>query len=141
MSSLRQLAENMRKLARELPLRANVLSMNVSIAILNDLIRVTPVDTSAAISNWQVGLDVMPTGVIQPYFAGFRGSTVSQSSSATLENGLGTIHFKQPGQSVHITNNLDYIIKLNDGSSKQAPANFVERSVLLGAVTAAGGLK
>lgn len=140
MADLRQLAANMRRYARELPQRANALAKEVSITILNDLVNITPVDTSAAISNWQVNAGSMPTGTIQPYFPGFRGSTVSQSVSATLEAGLSEIAFKQPGQPLHITNNLDYIIDLNDGSSKQAPANFVERAVLLGDVAASKGL-
>lgn len=140
MSTLRQFAVNMRRMAYELPQRVNTLAINVSIKIFDDLVTNTPVDTSAAMSNWQVSLVSATSSVIAPYFPGIYGSTYNASRSATLEAGLTTIQTKQPGISLHIVNNIDYIIDLNNGSSSQTPANFVERAILIGQVEIEHGI-
>jgi hypothetical protein len=51
-----------------------------------------------------------------------------------LEAGLAAIDSYQSGQgaAVHIVNNAKHIGSLNDGHSKQAPANFVEMAVAAG---------
>jgi hypothetical protein len=51
-----------------------------------------------------------------------------------LEAGLAAIDGYQSGQgaAVHIVNNAKHIGSLNDGHSKQAPANFVEMAVAAG---------
>jgi hypothetical protein len=53
----------------------------------------------------------------------------TQNSAAALAQGKGVIAGAKPEQDIHITNNLDYIMDLNQGSSAQAPAAFVEEAV------------
>jgi hypothetical protein len=141
MATLRQLAVNLRRTASELPQRINALAINASMKILDDLITNTPVDTSAALSNWQVSLGVSTSSVISPYFPGIYGSTYNASRSAALEAGLTHIQTKQPGTPLHIVNNIHYIVDLNNGSSSQTPANFVERAILIGSTVIERGLR
>ncbi len=54
------------------------------------------------------------------------------SAAETINQARAVLATKKPGQKIYITNNLPYIRRLNDGYSKQAPAGFVERAVLIG---------
>lgn len=132
MTTLRQFADKMRRLDRELPQQLNSIVIRAAWRILDDLITVTPVDTSAAVSNWQVTVNAPVGNAIPAYVLGERGSTYAESAQVALEAGSSIIQNKQPGQALFITNAIDYIQDLNDGSSRQAPANFVERAVILG---------
>jgi hypothetical protein len=132
MTTLRQFADKMRKLDRELPQQVNSIVVRAAWAVFVDLVMVTPVDTSKALSNWQPSLS-SPVGTELPaYVVGQRGSTAGESVQATLDVGAPIIQSKQPGQVLYISNLVDYIEDLNNGSSRQAPANFVERSILIG---------
>lgn len=130
--NLKDLAKRLRKRADDLPEAANRVAKQVAQTIVNDLAHVTPVDTSQAISNWQLGIDDRPDTPIEPHYPGERGSTYSASASQTIEEAEAELKTKQPGQTIYISNVLRYIGRLNEGSSAQAPAGFVERAVLLG---------
>lgn len=132
MTKLRNLAANLRKRVGEIDKQANQLAIRTAETIVGDLVQVTPVDTSQALSNWQVGVGAKPDDSIGPYFPGEGGSTQSASASAALDAARQVLRTKKPGQTIYISNVLRYIGRLNEGSSSQAPAGFVERAVLLG---------
>lgn len=111
---------------------ANKLAQEVATEVVTDLIEVTPVDTSNALSNWQVRLGNATRATIEPYFPGIFGSTHGQSTNAATLAALAVIQGKKPGKPLYISNNVDYIEKLNAGSSRQAPAGFVQISILKG---------
>lgn len=131
--TLKDLADDMFKLAASYPL---IVSSNMSVevvkVILADLLARTPADTSTAISNWQIGLDRPIINTIPAYFPGKDGLTAQASRDAAWRAALSILALKKPGQQLFIGNALPYIRKLNDGSSDQAPAGFIERAELLG---------
>lgn len=129
---LRTMASNLRKRADVIPVQANELKKKVVRTIVNDLAHVTPVDTTEAISNWQLGIGTRPESEIAPHFPGKHGSTFAASSSETIAIAERELTAAKPGQPVYTSNVLRYIGFLNDGSSAQEPAGFVERAVLLG---------
>lgn len=49
-------------------------------------------------------------------------------SSTPVDTGYAQSRWRIQGNK--ITNDADYIRNLNDGTSKQAPAHFIERSIL-----------
>lgn len=132
MASLLDLANRMQKLGDDITTEANAHKIKVAETILGDLVHVTPVDTSQALSNWRVGLAAKVIGKIPPYYPGEQGSTKNASARAAFDAGRAIIRSAKPGQAIFISNNLPYIRRLNDGHSKQAPAGFVERAMLLG---------
>jgi hypothetical protein len=69
---------------------------------------------------------------LSAYREGFAGSTQEASASEALFQGEHQLRLKKPGMPIYITNNAPYIRALNDGSSMQEPAGFVERAVLIG---------
>jgi hypothetical protein len=109
---------------------ANRIVKEVAQEMLRDLILITPVDTSKALSNWQASQSFPILDDIDPYFPGNFGSTRGPSSSAAIRVGASNVRRKLKGTVLYISNNADYITKLNRGSSRQAPAGFVEGAVM-----------
>ena len=102
--------------------------------VLLELAVATPVDTGEAVSNWQVGIGNSPSSVLPPYAPGEHGSTADTNRMAMLDAGIAKIDAYKSGQgeAVHIVNNAKHIGALNDGHSRQAPANFIEMAVRAG---------
>ena len=94
----------------------------------------TPVDRGTARSNWLVSKDAPVEFSILPYAPGRKlGRSERANYIAAIAQGKQvTAAFKivKDVESVFITNNVDYIQDLNDGSSKQntRPINFLERA-------------
>lgn len=130
--NLLDLADSLNKKAKQVATAASDLAIGTALTIVGDLAVKTPVDTSKAISNWQVALNSPPNNTIAPHYPGSDGSTFSASAGETLLKAKMTLKNKKSGNDIYITNNLPYIKKLNDGSSKQEPAGFAERAILLG---------
>ncbi len=139
--TLLTLANELDQLGDKIAKDASDLSVTVATAVVTDLALVTPVDTSEAISNWIVALGAPSRQTIGPHFAGDFGSTFGASSSQTISEAKAVLKAKAPGQAIYISNNLTYIEDLNNGSSRQAPAGFVERAELLGRKLVEQGLK
>ena len=126
------LASLIEKKSLALERAASDIAVDVARAIVTDLAIKTPVDTSAALSNWIVTLDAPSSETISPHVHGSKGSTWSASSGRTIGQANFDMLKKKAGQAIYITNNIDYISDLNSGSSRQEPAGFVERAVLIG---------
>lgn len=84
------------------------------------LVLSTPVDTGRARSNWLVGINAPRRQEVD---------ALDKSGQQPIQVAAGTIAEAKPGDDVWLSNNLPYIIRLNDGSSPQASAGFVERAV------------
>jgi len=123
--------------ADDLPKHVNQVKQEVAAVTLETVAAFTPVDTSNALSNWQVGLGSASAPVIPPHSPGKRGSTRQESLHATIAAGTVAIKSSLPGQAIHIANGVDYIKELNDGTLSQAPGGFVETAILVGRQTLA----
>ncbi len=133
--SLLDLAERMDEIRLKLPERASKAAVKLAQTILYDLTFTTPVDTSQALSNWQVRINAPIQTAIPPYFPGLRGSTQKVSAQAANQEGLLILNTKRPGEKIVISNVVPYIVRLNDGHSKQQPPGFVQRSIQVGRMT------
>lgn len=132
MGNLLDLAKRMERLKEEIPSAASELASSVARVIQKDLVTVTPVDESTALSNWVLTVEEPFDLFLDAYVPGNAGSTQVESGQLALAQGEQQLKLKKPGESIFITNNAPYIRRLNEGWSNQAPAGFVERSVLLG---------
>lgn len=54
---------------------------------------------------------------------------VDPSGGKTITNAQGEVDSSTPGEAIYLNNNLTYIVPLNDGHSRQAPAGFVQIAV------------
>lgn len=102
-----------------------------ALAVDQTVVLTTPVDTGRARSNWLVSINISDNKTIEAYVPGKKGSTGSENVQAAIDHGKSVIATFKPTQdtSIIISNNVGYIGPLNDGSSVQAPAGFVERAV------------
>ncbi len=141
MSSLEQFGKRMRMRASNVFRESNKVKRNAALAIDQTVVLGTPVDTGTARSNWLVSTDGARDDTIDAY-APLASGNLSETANAeaALAQGKKVIAGTKPEQDIHITNNLDYIMALNEGSSAQAPAAFVEEAVDAG-VKAARGTK
>lgn len=111
---------------------ASDLAVTVAFTMAEYLIRVTPVDVTTAVSNWQVSLNKKPMFWLPAIVPGSKGSTAPASRREALAHVRRFLDMKDPGDIIYLSNLTPYIIELNKGSSKQAPAGWVESGVLLG---------
>lgn len=129
----------MRKRAKNVPVQVHEVVKNVTKVYLVAVADFTPVDTGAAISNWRIGVNQTPSGVIQPHMPGRFRSTALENLNATIQAGNAIVDSTRPGDVFHIVNNIEYIADLDAGTSTQAPAgmtalaDLVARRTLLSA--------
>ena len=125
--TLGALARALRDAARDLPSDVNKIKQDTAKYAARRLVYETPVDTSLALSNWQVGLSVSKPDVWAAYFKGEGGLTQSISASTAYGAALLQIARSKYKIALVIYNNVTYINKLNAGSSQQADAGYVQR--------------
>ncbi len=111
---------------------ANELAKQTVRVIDRDLVEHTPVDTTEAVSNWQPGLNGAPGFALPPIVEGKAGSTAPQSKREALAHVERALTSKDPGEAFYLSNLAPHIGFLNDGTSKQEPAGFVERAIRKG---------
>ena len=121
-TTMRGFATNLKGLASGLEDRAGRLVEEVAERVHGALVLGTPVKTGNARSNWLVGVGAPRSGVVP-----------IRSEVETINDGAATIRGRVKGDAeVNITNDVDYLTLLNAGSSRQAPAGFVEKAVAIG---------
>lgn len=90
---------------------------------------VTPYLSGQARANWQVTMNAPASNFIELREAVRNQVYDVADVGDALDHGLSTIQTFQSGDTLYITNNAPYIVNLNQGSSKQAPAGFVESAI------------
>jgi hypothetical protein len=128
MSDLSGFAKLMRITAKSVIVKSDNLVADVVLAIDQAVVLATPVRTGRARANWRVSLEEM-NNETRP-----TPDSPEQGAAQALVEGEQVVKKYRQGDDkkvVHITNSLPYIGKLNAGSSKQAPANFVHTATML----------
>lgn len=130
MASLNDFARRIRIRGRQVEEGVNRIVRKVALIADRELVLETPVDTGRARSNWQVSLGSPITAQREPYAPGEGlGRGEGQNAAGALAQAQEQIAERRPGQTVYITNNVGYIGPLNDGTSAQAPAGFVQAAI------------
>jgi rubrerythrin len=129
MGTLLTLAKRMRTLAQQEKRLASDLAAAFAEELVVRLTEETPVDTSKAVSNWQVTLGDPTAHEIEALYPGSKKSTMSQSVAEARRRAVRILKGKKIGQKIYISNTASYIGDLNDGNSKQAPAGFIQSTI------------
>lgn len=131
--NLSQFSARIRDIGRQVESNSVEVMKTVALVVDQAVVSATPVDTGRAKTNWIAELN-HPSSQIT--------NIADPSGSTALSQARTTIASVRQGSTIHITNNLPYIQRLNDGYSAQAPAGFVEQSIQIGvdAVRRARGL-
>lgn len=99
--------------------RTEQLMKAASIEFFRQVIIATPVDTGRARYSWYITINT-PSKIVPP-----EGEYKLPDIASHSNIGYFTVKDK-----LFITNNVPYITALNNGSSKQAPARFVENAAV-----------
>lgn len=132
MSTPEQVSVHLQRLAVEFEENVRNYGRRVTLNIHRAVVDLTPVDEGTAISNWRVSLSPPSAGAIPAYVPGKNRSTAEQNRVAAKEQGVLALSVPPKPFIAYIYNNVEYIQQLNNGSSKQAPAGFVELALLRG---------
>jgi hypothetical protein len=122
MATLQIFATQMRQLATVVQARVPQLVATVAQHVVEDVARENPVLTGQSSANWKTAIGSPDTSWDQG--ANHLGGqhSIDEARSALVALAMG--------QTVYITNNVPYIIDLNNGSSTKAPAGFVEMAIV-----------
>lgn len=107
------------KFAEKTGIRMDQVVRKVCLDLTRDIVRLTPVDTGLAKSNYFFGPDRTGGTETSPSRNGASSLARSASFASTLK--AGGVFF--------IVNNLPYIMRLEYGSSQQAPAGMARITV------------
>lgn len=120
MAQIRDARGRFIKLGEGIEKRARANAIKMASMILQSVVIATPVDTGHARANWQVGIDGEPSEEL---------AQEDKTGQATISAGNAVLQTKQPGQTIHIANNVPYIKRLNEGWSAQAPSGYIEKAI------------
>ena len=130
-TNMREFQGTLGKFKVEVKDQAEKMVRRTAFAVDKAVVMASPVDTGYFRANWQVTLEVPATGTVA-HIPGSNGSSAaSNTAKAMSQLGMVTKDYKL-GQTIYIVNNVVYGPRLNDGHSKQAPANFVGKAVQAG---------
>jgi hypothetical protein len=131
--NLQQLATRMRLRALQVADGVDKVVRTAAFKVDQAVVMATPVDTGRARSNWIASIGSPTSETRGPHSPGAKlGRGESNNAQAAINAAKAVIDSRRFNQSIFISNNLDYIGKLNNGSSKQAPKNFVRQGVQAG---------
>lgn len=117
-----QFNRNMGALGVRVAKNADRVVRKAALAADQAIVMATPVDTGRARANWIAALDAPAVGPT-PAVDKAGGSAMAQAA------GVVAGYDGDRNTAIHITNNLPYIGRLDEGSSYQAPAGFVRKAV------------
>jgi uncharacterized protein CbrC (UPF0167 family) len=92
--------------------------------VVTEVARDTPILTGQAQSNWLTNI-----GSPFPFYVA-NEDVANGAAQDSIDWAKRVLQRVQYTDTIHITNNVPYIVKLNRGTSKQAPALFVQTAVL-----------
>lgn len=106
-------------LAKQLQVEADTIKRKIALEIFTRLLTVTPMDTGRARAGWSV--DTRHGSFVPP----------KDESGYSFDRSMNVSPHMIPknAQKIVIYNNVEYIGALNDGTSTQAPKQFVEIEV------------
>lgn len=93
-----------------------------ALTVMTNIVSNTPVDTGRARNNWNADINNVDTSITDQ-------ANPNTTGTEKITAALGSY---KAGDTINISNNLPYIRRLNEGHSKQAPANFVDKAVMVG---------
>ena len=95
-----------------------------------NLVEMTPVDTGWARANWVPSISSPYPGGGQEFpTREARAAAVGQGRSVQQAGTAAVLGYRLSMNAIYITNNVPYIEELNEGSSKKAPAGFVQYAI------------
>lgn len=116
-------SRNLRKFTEGTKLTLDQVHRGVVLELFRSVVMDTPVDTGRARANWLPSADTARAGTVE--WTGSPASAMAKTQAEIQQTAAGS----KFGEITIMVNNLPYIGRLENGSSKQAPAGMVRRNV------------
>lgn len=103
-----------------------------TMSLLTNVAQMTPVDAGRARGAWEVSQDEPPAALppMPPSYPGGSAEARGQAAFAdAVSRGAERAEAIRPFSRTYVSNRLPYIVPLNNGHSKQAPAGFVRMAM------------
>ena len=101
----------------------------ISLEVTANLIEATPVDTGWARANWVPAIGVSRDSPVNTR----PDASLVSAQVAKQQAGMASLGgYRLASGPVFVSNNVPYIVFLNEGSSRQAPAAFVQAAIQAG---------
>lgn len=129
------LERRMNKLGGTVTKGVTKLVQDVAKGIGATVVDTTKVDTGFARSNWRATVSAPASGTIPPYAPGIKlgiGEGANASAAKAQQKQAIERFNVAKHTSIFITNNVPYIVALNNGSSVHAPGKMVELGLQTG---------
>ena len=110
---------DMNRFAKKATQAHNKITRVATLELFSGVIKATPVDTGRARGNWQTAPGSPAAGETERLDKS-GGEAIAEVEAKTPEGA---------GQVTYLSNNLPYIMELEEGSSKQAPEGMVKRNM------------
>lgn len=121
--NLKGLELDFKKISELVGIAPVLVQKKLAFDIFAGIVADTPVLTGRAMNNWNISIGSVDHSITE------EGGTGGGIKGAKQAQATATLAGLQPGFTVWISNSLPYIVPLNEGSSDQAPANFVEANI------------
>lgn len=118
------------EIARQLERAVTSVVRRLAVNTTANLIETTPVDTGWARSNWIPSVGVSFDGNMFETSRDFRRALTGGAISLQQRGTAQVSRYALNQGLVYISNNVPYIRRLNEGSSSQAPAGFVQGAII-----------
>jgi hypothetical protein len=129
--NLREIEIRTRVLGKLAPEAVVRIQKTATLDLHTGVVGATPVDKGRARGNWQVSQGSPASGELAP--DGFPGESIEARGAAAAEAALTQARAAaaetKPFTRTYVSNRLPYIESLNEGTSKRAPAGFIETAV------------
>lgn len=126
-----QFARLQRRRRDNLPKEVHKVKQETATVLLTQMVTLVPIDTGTAVSNFQMDVNSPADTIIPAHYPGRYRSTADANISATIALGKAVIDSSRPGDDLYLTNHVEYIVDLDNGSSTQAPAGFTQTALLV----------
>ena len=121
----------MKYMSRTIDGRTHRLLREITVAVVEELVYATPVLTGRARSSWRTGIGRQRVGV--PFKPPAKPLSPAAGAQRSIEEAKEAVkQITVGGKTVYITSRLHYMGDLNDGTSKQQSAGFIQRAVMAG---------
>lgn len=118
--NLKQFNARVRSITRRLPREQQVLfQKKIVFEALRRVVMKTPVLTGRARGNWQTTINTRPGNDLD----------VKSGDRDPIREGMAALGRLRPGQIVYLTNNVPYIIFLEEGTPNIAPIGMVKTTI------------
>jgi hypothetical protein len=130
MGDLNDFAARLKRISDSIEPNVDKLLKDVVREVHRELLESTPVDTGRARASWQTTTGEPATGVLYPQPQ--RPPSPEAGAARSVAEMQSVVEGAKPLSTYYIQNNTPYIGRLDAGSSRQAPANFVARAAQRG---------